>query len=463
MSQPLTIERGRTGVRAQAARRRRGRTAAATLLGGIALANVGVIIWMWWHGGNVTGLHSTGDVLTSIARLTGLLSAYLALVQVVLLARLPWLERLVGFDRLGVWHRWNGHACLDLVLAHVLFSIWGYSVLDRYSIGKEISTMITGGLYPGMITATIGTALMVLVVFSSIQIARRALPYQWWYAVHLSVYAAIALAWFHQIPTGNELVNGGLPQLYWKSLYVATIVILVVFRLLVPIVNAFRYRLVVSDVVRESDNVVSLVITGRRLDRLGARAGQFFLWRFLDRQRLWAAHPFSLSEAPNGRTLRITVKTLGDFTRDLRQIEPGTRVVVEGPFGVFTADASRGDRVLLVAGGIGITPIRAMMEELRGDVIVLYRVVTAAEAVLRDELETIARRTGAVLHVLVGDHNDPEGAKLLSPSHLRELVPDVRQRDVFLCGPPGMVSASLKNVRALDVPRARIHTERFAY
>ena len=463
MSQPLTIEHGRARAQSRAARHRTRQTATAVVLGGIAVANLGMITWMWWHGGNVTALHSTGDVLVSLARLTGLVSAYLALVQVILLARLPWLERLVGFDRLGIWHRWNGHVCLDLVLAHVFFSIWGYAALDKLPIGTEISTMLTGGIYPGMITATVGTALMLLVVISSIKLARSALPYQWWYAVHLTAYAAIALAWFHQIPTGNELVNGGLPTMYWKLLYVATLVILIGFRVLTPLVNALRYRLVVSEVHHESPDVVSLVFTGRKLHRLKAKPGQFFLWRFLDRERMWAAHPFSLSEAPNGKSLRITVKALGDFTRDLAKIEPGTRVVAEGPFGVFTADARRGERTLLIAGGIGITPIRAIMEKLRGDVVVLYRVVTSAEAVLRDELESLARTTGASLHVLVGDHATEEGGALLSPAHLCQLVPDVAQRDVFLCGPPGMVSAVRKSVRAVDVPRARIHTERFAY
>ncbi len=184
----------------------------------VVLGNAAAIVWLWWHGGNVTNVHSTGDLLTSIARITGLLGAYLALLQVVLLARLPWLERLVGFDRLTFWHRWNGHACLDLILLHVFFSIWGYATLDKVSIPKEIGTMLGGGIYPGMITATVGTALFIAVVVTSVVIARRRLRYEWWHAVHLSAYAAIALAWFHQIPTGNELVLDRTAAGYWRAL-----------------------------------------------------------------------------------------------------------------------------------------------------------------------------------------------------------------------------------------------------
>src|SRR4051794_32321860 len=162
----------------------------------VAAANLVAIVWLWYHGGNVVGVEKTGDVLTSAARLTGLLGSYSALLQVLLLARIPWLERQVGLDRLSVWHRWNGHACLYLVLAHVVLSIWGYALLDKLPLTKEISTMLNGGIYPGMITATIGTVLLLAVVFSSIVIVRRRMRYEWWYAVHITVYASIALAWF---------------------------------------------------------------------------------------------------------------------------------------------------------------------------------------------------------------------------------------------------------------------------
>src|SRR5260370_30350506 len=296
----------------------------------VVVGNAAAIVWLWVHGGNVTA-KSSGDVLTSIARITGLLSAYLALIQVLLLARIPALERLVGFDRLSVWHRWNGHACLDLVLAHVFFSVWGYAALDKLSIPKGISTMLGGGIYPGMITATVGTALLIGVVVTSVVIVKRRLRYEWWYTVHLLAYAGIALAWFHQIPTGNELVLDNPAADYWRALYVATIVLLAGFRIVAPLVAAFRYRLRVAAVVEEGPGVVSLWITGHRLDRVRADAGQFFLWRFFTRDRWWKAHPFSLSAAPDRRSLRITLKALGDDTVRIGDIPVGTRVIAERP------------------------------------------------------------------------------------------------------------------------------------
>ncbi len=453
---------GRVGTSPAPARRRTAlwRHAIATLLALFVAGNAVALVYLWVHGGN---LHprTTGDLLTGIGRLTGLLGAYLALIQVVLLARLPALERIVGFDRLTIWHRWNGHACIDLIVAHVVFTIWGYSMIDRVGVGHEVSTMLGGGFYPGMITATIGTGLLLAVVATSVVIVRRRLRYEWWYAIHLMAYAGIALSWFHEVPTGNELAFHRFATDYWRALYIVTIAILVVWRLLVPLAGALRYGLRVAEVTEEGPGVVSLRITGRNLEHLRAHAGQFFLWRFLARRSWGTAHPFSLSAAPDGTSLRITVKGLGDHTARIARIEPGTRVLAEGPFGVFTDDRRRSKKAVLIAGGIGITPIRALVETMEGDVILLYRVVAEQDVIFRAELDALAAAGGFTVHYVVGDHNG-DGRDLLAPAHLLELVPDITERDVFLCGPPAMAAFIRKNVRDARVPRRQVHAERFA-
>ena len=233
--------------------------------------------------------------------------------------------------------------------------------------------------------------------------------------------------------------------------------------MLVPVANAFRYRMRVVEAIPEGPGIVSLRITGRRLDRLGVQPGQFFLWRFLDRNRWWASHPFSLSEiSPGGDSFRITVKALGDFSARLADVAPGTRVVAEGPFGVFTEAARRREKVVLIAGGIGITPIRALMEDMSGDVVVIYRVVREEDVIFREELETLARERGIALFLVVGDHATEEGARLLSSDHLQNLVPDLTEREVYVCGPPALAELLERNVRGAHVPSNLVHVEKFA-
>jgi predicted ferric reductase len=439
-----------------------GRIAVAILFAAIVVGNAAALVWIWIHNGNLTNFTAnSGNVLARLGGITGLLGGYLALVQVLLLARIPSLERLVGFDRLTVWHRWNGHFTIDLIIAHVLLTIWGYSVPRHRSFGAQLWKMLGQGFLPGMVTATIGTFLLVLVVVSSLLIVRRRLRYELWYAVHLSAYAGIALAWFHEIPTGGDLALNDAAADYWRALSAATLA-LVAWRVLKPVAGALRHRLHVAEVYPESPGVISIRFHGRRLDRLRAQPGQFFLWRFLARGLWGTAHPFSLSEAPDGRSFRITVKAVGGHTRRLATIPAGTRVVAEGPFGAFTAAVRRREKVLLVAGGIGITPIRALLERLEGPIVLVYRVLSDESVVFLAEIDELARRRGFRVEYVVGDHATSEGRELLSPGHLRELVPDLTEREVYLCGPPGMVTAIRRSLLRSGVHRRHLHVERFA-
>jgi predicted ferric reductase len=470
-----------------------GRRLTLLALGLFLIGNAAGIVWVWGAGG-ADGLgyhwHSLDASLVGLGRLTALLAGFLALVEVLLLARLPFLERAVGFDRLTVWHRRNGFLVLSLVISHVLFSVWGYAIQDRNSFLTEYwnwltlpqpgSATISGGIggsisgqhqsaalaatspYPGMITATVGTALLLAVVATSVVAVRRKLSYEWWYAVHFTVYAAIALSWFHMIPAGNDLVVDRVAADYWRGLFTLTLALVLYFRVARPLAQAARVGLRVTEVVEEAPGVVSLRIGGRGLERLGARPGQFLLWRFLTRGFWYTKHPFSLSEAPNGESFRITVKALGDHTARIGEIPVGTRVMAEGPFGVFTAESGRTSRTLLIAGGIGITPIRALLEQMDGDVVVLYRVVSSDDIVFADELDRIASSRGVRIEYLVGDHRNPEGRGLLTPTHLQSLVPDIAVRDVYACGPPGMIDRVVPDLRAAGVPRRRLHVERFA-
>jgi predicted ferric reductase len=426
----------------------------------IVLGNAAIIVWLWLRGGGISAVHGTGEAFTSVGRITGLLAAYLLLIQILLVARLPFAEQLAGFDRLTVWHRRNGKLCLYLIVTHVVFITIGYAGMDKISVPSEISILLSS--YPGMVTATVGTGLLILVVVSSLIIVRQRLRYEAWYIVHLLSYAGIVFAWFHQIPTGNEFAANTRAAAYWTALYAGTLGLMVMFRFARPMLRASWYRMRVSVVIQEGPNVVSLRIRGRHLDQLGTRAGHFFLWRFLDRGRWWESHPFSLSAAPDGRSLRITVKETGDFTERLNSIRPGTRVVAEGPFGHFTDAVRRREKAALIAGGIGITPVRALAEEMSGDIVLIYRVLREEDIVFREELDKLACHRGIVVHYVVGHHAEPEGARMMSPEHLHELVPDFSEHEIYVCGPPRMADFIEDNVRKAGVPSKFIHIDRFA-
>ncbi len=422
-----------------------------------------LILAMWVRHGGLDELSTLAGTLTAIGQLTALAAAYLSLIGLVLVGRSPWLDQLFGMDRLASAHRWIGFATLWLILAHGVFTTVGYALGDGRNVVDEFVALVL--TYPYVLWATVSGGLFVAIAVSSIRAARRRLSYETWFGIHLYAYLAILLGLAHQLVVGTDFSADPVAWAYWVALYVITGLLIVAFRFGQPVLLTLRHRPRVANTVRESPDVVSIYIDGRNLDRLPMRAGQYFIFRFLTLDDWWRGRPFSLSAAPNGRFLRITVKDLGDDTRRVQRMPIGTRVFLEGPYGVFTGAARRRRGVVLVAGGIGITPLRALLEALPaapGDLVLLYRAKSPDDLVFRDELEHLARARGATVQYLVGRRRDL-GFDPLAPRRLQQLVPDLPNRDVYVCGPAEMTDAVRLALRRLAVPDRQVHFERFAY
>jgi predicted ferric reductase len=309
--------------------------------------------------------------------------------------------------------------------------------------------------------ATIGTVLLLVVAGMSVRRARKKLTYERWHAVHLLTYIAVALSFVHEL-AGPDLAGHRVLQIGWALLYTHVFVLLLRHRFLTPLRQATRHRLRVAAVIPEGPGVVSIVVEGQHLRELEAEPGQFFRWRFLSPDTWATAHPFSLSAAPTGDRLRLTVKNLGSGTAHLQNVAVGTWVVAEGPYGAMTAARRTRRDIVLIAGGVGITPMRVLFEtlpEVAGqDLTLLYRVRDPQDVLFRDELDQIARHRGARVIYLTGDDRDV----LAAPSLIR-LVPDLPHRDVYLCGPPGMSHAVRSALRQAGLPDENLHEERFTF
>ena len=406
--------------------------------------------WLWPY-----------PVIISVSRLCALVGTYFALVGIVMVSRIAWIEKAVGHDRLVLWHRKLGPYSLLLIGLHVLLVSLGYAGNDGSRVGGEVWKFTW--TYDWMLAATVGFIFFVTAGLTSYKKVRAKMSYETWWTVHLYTYLAIALSFMHQIRTGPMFITHPLNKWFWIGLYILTAAIVLWWRLLVPLYRFFRHDLRVHRVVDEGANMVSIVMRGHDLDLVRAQGGQFFSWRFMAPGHMWVSHPYSLSATPTSSEFKVTVKNLGDGSSAVRDLKPGTRVYFEGPFGIFTAKkVTRGlGHVVLIGGGVGIAPLLALMDDFDDsvEIDVLFRVSTEEEIVLNRELDLLAKKRNAQIHYLVG----PRKKHPMTAKDIMRYVPAFRYCDVYVCGPTPLVEAVREATKAVGIPKTRFHTEIFEF
>jgi ferredoxin-NADP reductase/DMSO/TMAO reductase YedYZ heme-binding membrane subunit len=429
-----------------------------------------LLVTYWWvSDGGLQGLAGgPAPAWTSIGRISGLIASVLLLAQVVLMARVPMLERAYGQDRLARIHRLVGLTSFNLMVGHIVTITYGYAGGQLPATPAELWRLTVD--YPGMLLAVAGTACLCMVVVTSLRAARRRLRYESWHLLHLYAYLGVGLALPHQLWTGQQFLGSPAKTVFWWTAWATAAGSILLWRVAVPVWRNLRHRLRVAAVVPEADGVWSVYLTGRRLDGLPVEAGHFLTLRFLGRPGWTRGNPYSLSAAPDGRTLRITVQAVGDGSAAAVWARPGSRVLIEGPYGRLGGRSRTRAKVALIGAGVGVTPLRALAEGLHyapGDAVMLHRYTD--EPLFPAEFAHLARHRGLRLLHLPGRRrsraswlgNGVGGADDLTA--LQYWVPDIADRDVYVCGPEPWTDLVVLTLEAAGVPSEQVHVERFSW
>lgn len=421
------------------------------------IANLGVIFWIWTRGsleGALAG-NTVGGWLIALGALAGLLAFYLVLCQMLLIGRVGWIERAWGHDRLSHIHHLCGLGAIALIGIHPILLTIGYSSEAQVTLISQFFFFLTN--YHDVLNAFIAYVMFLAIVSITLTIIRKRLRYETWYVVHICLYVAIILAFNHQFANGHDLVELWIVW-YWKILFYGTFITVAYYRFVKPILGIWWHGFQVERLGPITHDVTSVIITGKRLERLHAKAGQFVIVRFLAKGFWWEAHPFSLSEMPDGKRLRLSIKAVGDFTKKIPNLPAGTKVFLEGPLGRFTADRAPQKRIALIAGGIGITPLRSLFEQFMKEgraVDLIYAARSEKDFALKNELDVLSAGKNNV-------HYIPDDSKgRLTPEIIKSAIPDIAHRDVFLCGPPPMMKAIRGYLATLGVPKKSVMYEKF--
>lgn len=402
-------------------------------------------------------VHPSGQWWRIGASLSGMLATLCGVYGLLLTARLRWMERAAGLDRLFVWHRISGDTMGVLLVLHVITSVLAEQEL-RGGIKNSILDMT--GREPYMALATVGTALVGIVIITSLRAVRQRLSYETWYFIHLTVYFGLALSLAHQLTLGSTLAGNLALQATWTTL-VSLAFATALFGRWWKLIRSVARPLRVTSVHRETDNAVSITIGGKNARNLRGEAGQFVVLRLLREHQWWKANPFSLSAAPNGTSLRVTVKERGDASSALSKVRIGDRIAVEGPYGVQTAASFEGKRPLFIAGGIGIAPVCAILQTLpsRSQPLVLLRARRAEDIALLDEITVLTERLGGKVRTLLGPTASLSGRDPFSANALRGVIGNTNNVVAHVCGPPSLLRSASSGLRAAGLQRHDIHME----
>ena len=435
----------------------------------IAWASVVAVVAMVLLDGGIANVKDLATGLNAFTRISALVATDLLLIHMLLVARVPWIDKFYGHDRATGAHKKLGKPILYIVVAHFIASVVQFALQDGKNVIAEYISLLT---IKDLLFATVSLVLMIVVTLTSIKIARKKLSYEAWYLVHFTSYVAVLAAIPHMFSMGSDIHGKVIPTIYWVALYLFVALNLAWFRFLKPVVASLRAGLKVSAVVRESSDSSSIYISGSNLLNLGGQAGQFYLVRILTAKQWWRPHPFSISAAPNASYVRFTVGNRGDDTALMQSLKPGTRVILEGPYGIFTEERRTREKVVLMASGIGVPPVRALAESMAsrpGDISIIYRARKQDDAALLNELRQIAAMRKMDLHVIAGPRGnghswlnaDPLGRS--EQVRLHEMVPNIKDADIYICGPVAWTESARHAVKAAGAPEHQIHTEEYAW
>jgi predicted ferric reductase len=416
---------------------------------------LGFVLGLPLVDGTLSEYHLRGGLAMFLGSFTGMAGTYLALIMVVLASRMPALERVLGQNGAIHLHRRLAPWPIALISAHAVLLTLAYAEAAKTGVLSEAGAIVN--TFPHMLTATIALGIMVGIGVISIRQIRIRIPRENWWLIHLLMYVALVLAFAHELVLGPSFVKHPIAQASWIIAWSMAGASLLTYRVGVPIYRSVRHKLRVVEVKPEGPGVVSVVLEGRHLERLVIAGGQFFEWRFLTRGMWWQAHPFTVSALPRPPYLRLTVQGVGDFSKALAGVKKGTAVAIEGPYGSFTIFAGKSNRVLLIAGGVGVTATRSLLEDLplKSRPVVVLRARTEEELVLVDEVEELLRHRKGTLHRLIGDR---ESVPLDS---IVRLVPDIAKRDVFISGSEGFVRDAVAMAVKAGVPSHALHQEAY--
>ena len=417
-------------------------------------------IWILFTGELPPGRELWRELSVSL----GFLGLAMMMLQFVLTARFKTIKAPYGADIVYHFHRQISFVALAFILLHpLLLFIFSPATLALLNIFTAPWRAKAG------VSAVI---LLILLIAASVWRKLWKIEYTRWRIWHgVLAIIVVALATTHII-LARHYLNTPVKQVLWISYGVFWIWLLVYVRLVKPLM-LMRTPYEIVSVTAERNNAWSLKVQPAGHKGFEFMPGQFAWITARNNPFEESEHPFSISSsAARPETLTFTIKELGDFTSRIKELKPGEKVYVDGPYGHFSADRHQhAEHLVFIAGGVGITPFMSMLRTIaeRGEkrpLTLLYANKDWENIIFREEIEALQKMLNLkVVHVLEKPPEDWSGETgFVTRAVLERHLPKAEQRNVveiFICGPLPMLNAVERALADIGIPYGDYHSERF--
>lgn len=425
------------------------------------------IIALWWNYNSYAFTPPTAiGAIYALGKLGGLLGLTFMALQLPLAARFPFIERWFGQDRIMRFHRITGivGVCLVLGFHFVLFDI-SYLLVSK----EALISFLLDTTFPKLV-GMVGAGLLGVIFIVSLWRARLHIPYHWFKRLHVLMYVVVTGGFTHSLLLGSDLLAPGVLRYMWYGL-AGLAAVSFLYRWVVTPMLAHRRAYHVKSIREEAHDVHTITFEKNPKHSFIYKPGQFLFVKFVSSTVSGEWHPFTISSSPTEQQLSITPKALGDWTSTLTQLMPGDTAYIQAPFGRFSyvQQTPQAKSIVLIAGGIGITPFRSMLRYVADtnstvNVQLLYGNKSRQDIAFHTELDKIANEHTNihVTHVLSDDATWAGETGRIDATCITKLIKDLPMHEYFVCGPPPMMKAVLRTLRDLDVPAKQIHSEQFS-
>jgi predicted ferric reductase len=421
------------------------------ILFGLLALIIAIPVYFWMPG--FLAVDMATDYPCAIGRILALVGFILVLFQITLSSRFKWLERGLGQDKLLGIHKTAGIVGFAFMLSHPVLHASSDLLAQGFVTLKW--PMIFGLITVLMALVTVGSAIFY---------RRLSLKYEGWKKIHWFNFIIVPIIFTHSLLLGSDLASQPPLLVFWYIL--GGLYVLLVAAILLERIQIRQHLLQVTDVVQETPDTWSLHFNGGNATH---KPGQFLLLSLVHNGRRTEPHPFTISSSPTSSDLSVSVKAVGDFTTTVKDTTLADGAYVDMPYGTFSFLNHDAPNLVFIAGGIGITPFISMLrymvdQKLERNVILLWGNKTEKDIAFRSEMEqmTAVMPSLKVVHVLSNQSEWPGEKGYIDVDLLHKYLDGFENPQVFVCGPPPMMTKVVHALQRCGVPKARIHFERFA-